>query len=359
LIVIEVAALIIIGILLFELIIFCHEGGHFIAAKLSGVRVNEFALGMGPKLFQFTKGETTYSLRLLPIGGYCAMEGEDEQSEDPKAFGNKKVWKRIIIVCAGAFMNIVLGLLMMLIIVVQQPMYATTTVDAFPENSVTQQNGLKAGDRFLSIDGYDIYNSRDITFALATVQNYKAEVVVERNGETINLGEMEFATRTNEEGNKTLVLDFYVVPQERTFLSVLQQTWEQTVSVVRITWYSLIGLITGRFGFTALSGPIGIVSAISDVASAGLQINFLSAFNNILSVMMLITVNLGIVNMLPIPALDGGRLIFLIVEGIRRKPVPAKYEGIVHGVGFALLMVFMVVVAFSDIVRLFTGSGLG
>lgn len=351
--------MIIIGILLFELIIFCHEGGHFIAAKLSGVRVNEFALGMGPKLFQFTKGETTYSLRLLPIGGYCAMEGEDEQSEDPKAFGNKPVWKRIIIVCAGAFMNIVLGLLMMLIIVVQQPMYATTTVDAFPENSVTQQNGLREGDRFVSIDGYAVYNSRDITFALATVQDYKADIVVERDGKNIDLGEIKFATRTDDEGNKTLVLDFYVVPQERTFLSVLQQTWEQTVSVVRITWYSLIGLITGRFGFNTLSGPIGIVSAISDVASAGLQINFLSAFNNILSVMMLITVNLGIVNMLPLPALDGGRLVFLIIEGIRRKPVPAKYEGVVHGVGFALLMVFMAVVAFNDIVRLFTGSGLG
>lgn len=351
--------MIIIGILLFELIIFCHEGGHFIAAKLSGVRVNEFALGMGPKLFQFTKGETTYSLRLLPIGGYCAMEGEDEQSEDPKAFGNKPVWKRIIIVCAGAFMNIVLGLLMMLIIVVQQPMYATTTVDAFPENSVTQQNGLREGDRFVSIDGYAVYNSRDITFALATVQDYKADFVVERDGKNIDLGEIKLATRTDDKGNKTLVLDFYVVPQERTFLSVLQQTWEQTVSVVRITWYSLIGLITGRFGFNTLSGPIGIVSAISDVASAGLQINFLSAFNNILSVKMLITVNLGIVNMLPLPALDGGRLVFLIIEGIRRKPVPAKYEGVVHGVGFALLMVFMAIVAFNDIVRLFTGSGLG
>lgn len=351
--------MIIIGILLFELIIFCHEGGHFIAAKLSGVRVNEFALGMGPKIFQFTKGETAYSLRLLPIGGYCAMEGEDEQSEDPKAFGNKPVWKRIIIVCAGAFMNIVLGLLMMLVIVVQQPMYATTTVDAFPKDSVTQQNGLQAGDRFVSINGYAISNSQDISFALAMAKDYKADIVVEREGENIGLGEMEFATRTDSEGNKSLVLDFYVVPQERTFLTVLQQTWEQSISVVRITWYSLIGLITGQFGFNALSGPVGIVTAISDAASVGLQINFLSAFNNILRVMMLITVNLGIVNMLPIPALDGGRLIFLIIEGIRRKPVPAKYEGVVHGVGFALLMVFMLVITFSDILRIFTGSGLG
>lgn len=356
---IEVAALIIIGILLFELIIFCHEGGHFIAAKRSGVRVNEFALGMGPKIFQFTKGETTYSLRLLPIGGYCAMEGEDEESGDPNAFGNKPVWKRIIIVCAGAFMNIILGLLMTLVIVVQQPVYATTTVDAFPDGSVTQQNGLQAGDQFVSIDGYAIYNAKDISFAMATMKDFKADVVVERGGEKVDLGVIDFATKTDSEGNKNLMMDFYVKPQARSFLSVLQQTWEQTVSVVRITWYSLIGLITGQFGFNTLSGPVGIVSVISDVASAGLQIDFLNAFNNILNIMMIITVNLGIVNMLPIPALDGGRLIFLVIEGIRRKPVPAKYEGVVHGAGFALLMVFMLVITFSDILRIFTGSGLG
>lgn len=149
---IEVAALILIGILLFELIIFCHEGGHFIAAKLSGVKVNEFALGMGPKILKFTKGETTYSLRLFPIGGFCAMEGEDEKSEDSKAFGNKPVWKRIIIVCAGAFMNILLGLLMMLVIVIQQPYYATTTIDSFPEIPLHNKACKLATDLFRLTD---------------------------------------------------------------------------------------------------------------------------------------------------------------------------------------------------------------
>ncbi len=354
---IEVAALVLIGILLFELIIFCHEGGHFIAAKLSGVKVNEFALGMGPKILKFTKGETTYSLRLFPIGGFCAMEGEDEKSEDSRAFGNKPVWKRIIIVCAGAFMNILLGLLMMLVIVIQQPYYATTTIDSFPENSVTQQS-LQAGDRFVSIDGYAIYNAKDIIFAMATMQTHAPDVVVERGGEIVDLGNVQFYTYT-EEGKEQVAVDFYTQALERNFGTVLVQTWEQTVSVVRMIWSSFIGLITGQFGFNTLSGPVGVASVITQAASQGLSQSFLSAFNNILYIMMVITVNLGIFNMLPIPALDGGRLLFLIVEGIRRKPVPPKYEGAVHGIGYALLMLLMVAVAFNDIWRLATGTMFG
>ena len=149
-------ALIIIGVLLFELIIFFHEGGHFITAKKSGVKVNEFALGMGPKLFSFTKGETTYSLRLFPIGGYCAMEGEDEESDNPRAFTNAKVWKRMIIIVAGAFMNIVLGLLMMFVLVVQSPAFSSTTVSGFSENSFSANSGLKVGDTIVKLNNYSI-----------------------------------------------------------------------------------------------------------------------------------------------------------------------------------------------------------
>ena len=173
--------LIIIGVLLFELIVLIHEGGHFVAAKLSGVKVNEFALGMGPKLFSFTKGETKYSLRLLPIGGYCSMEGEDEESDNPRAFGNKPVWKRIIIVVAGAVMNIILGLLMTLTMVLQQPYYASTTVSVFAENAVTSDY-IQVGDKLEEIDGYPIWNSMDIAFALGTCKNYEPNIKVNRNG---------------------------------------------------------------------------------------------------------------------------------------------------------------------------------
>ncbi len=354
---IEVAGLIIIGILLFELIIFCHEFGHFITAKLSGVKVNEFALGMGPRLLKFQKGETIYSLRLFPIGGFCAMEGEDTESDDKRAFQNIKVWKRMIIVVSGAIMNVLLGLVMMFIIVIQQPVFGTTTVEDFPEGSITQES-LQVGDRFVSIDGYDIYNSRDITFAMSLMKSFTPDVVVERDGEIVDLGEVQFYTYDNN-GKESIAIDFYVGQTEKNFFTVISETFSQTVSIVRVIWASLVGLVTGQFGINSLSGPVGIASAISGVASQGLEQSFLAGVNNILYVMMIITVNLGIVNMLPIPALDGGRFIFLLIELIIRKPIPPKYEGKIHAIGYALLMLLMVALTFNDIWRLVTGSGFG
>lgn len=347
--------LIIIGVLLFELIVLIHEGGHFVAAKLSGVKVNEFALGMGPKLFSFTKGETKYSLRLLPIGGYCSMEGEDEESDNPRAFGNKPVWKRIIIVAAGAVMNIILGLLMTLTMVLQQPYYASTTVSVFDENAVTSDY-IQVGDKLEEIDGYPIWNSMDIAFALGTCKNYEPNIKVNRNGQSIDLGNVPLYTYDNN-GKTTIARDFYVEPVDKNFLSVCGETIGQTVSTVRMVYASLVGLVTGKFGFNEMSGPVGVASAITTVASQGLESSFLDAFNNILYVMMILTINLGIFNLLPVPALDGGRLLFLLIELVRRKPVPQKYEGVIHGIGFALLMVFMLAVTFNDIVRLFTGAG--
>ena len=185
---IQVALLIIIGVLLFELIILSHEFGHFICAKKSGVRVHEFALGMGPKLFGFQRGETLYSLRLLPIGGFCKMEGEDEESDDPRSFGKAKVWQRMIIVVAGAVMNVLLGLVLMCILVVQEPYYASTTIESFHENSRSATQGLQIGDTIISLDGYKINTSRDFSYAMATMKTYSPNMVVERNGETVDLG---------------------------------------------------------------------------------------------------------------------------------------------------------------------------
>ncbi len=355
---IDVALLIIIGILLFELIIFFHEGGHYLTAKKSGVKVNEFALGMGPKIFSFKKGETVYSLRLFPIGGFCAMEGEDEESDHERSFQKVKIWKRMIIVVAGAVMNVLLGLVFMLVLVVQQPNYASTTIGGFHEEAVTSQV-LQEGDRFVSIDGYAVYNSSDISYALTFMDSFKPTMEVERNGEVITLDEVPLYTYENQEGVESVAIDFYVNPIEKNFFSVISQTFEQTVSIVRVIWTSLIGLVTGQYGLDALSGPVGIVSAISTATSQGLQTSFLDGFNDLLFVMMIISVNLGIVNLLPIPALDGGRLVFLFVEAIIRKPIPAKYEGKIHLIGYALLMGLMLLLTFNDIWRLITGSSIG
>ena len=350
--------LVIIAVLLFGFIIFIHEFGHFMTAKLSGIRVNEFAIGMGPTLFRFQKGETTYALRLLPIGGFCAMEGEDEDSDDEGAFNNKPVWKRILVVVMGAVMNIILGLALMMILLVLQPAFSSTTIGEFQEGAATQAAGLQVGDTFTKVDGYKVTTDRDLSFALATANPNAVEIEVLRDGQTLTFSDVKFHTKDND-GTKVLMLDFYVNPIPKNVGTLITKSFQDTVSTVRMVWYSLAGLVTGKFGLNDMAGPVGAASAIGEVASQGLQQSFGTAINNILYMMMIITVNLGVVNLLPFPALDGGRLVFLLVEAVRRKPVNPKYEGWVNAAGFVLLMCLMVVITFSDILRLVTGKGIG
>lgn len=351
--------LILIAVLLFGMIIFVHEFGHFITAKMMGVKVNEFAIGMGPTLFKFQKGETKYALRLFPIGGFCAMEGEDGESEDQRAFGNKKVWRRILIVIAGAVMNVIFGLLLMILVMGQEDRFVSMTISQFGENSVTDKAGLQIGDTFQSVNGYRIWCDRDFSLALALDEDGIVDVVVERNGQNVEIKNLAFVT-TQEDGTQMVSIDFFVKPIEKNFFTLVDQSFRNVVSTIRMVWVSLLGLFTGRFGFNDLAGPVGAASAIGQAAQVGLQTgNLMSAINNIIQMMIMITVNLGVVNLLPLPALDGGRLLFLIIEGIRRKPIPPKYEGWIHAAGFLLLIALMLVITFSDVLRLITGKGLG
>ncbi len=350
---IETALLIIIGILLFELIIFIHEFGHFITAKLSGVKVNEFALGMGPKIIKFQKGETLYSLRLFPIGGFCSMEGEDENSDDERAFNNKSVWKRMIIVVAGAVMNIILGFVLMMITLAPNKYFASTKIAVFAENAPSSQS-LKIGDEIYSVNGYRTITSNDFSFALATAKSNDVEMVVIRNGEYLDLGKVKFGTTKSNDGNDIIQLDFKVEPIENNFGTLITQTFNSIISTVRMVWESLIGLVTGQFGFNDVAGPIGMTSAISQATASGLESSFWDGLNNLIYVMMIITVNLGIVNLLPLPALDGGRLVFLIIEAIRRKPIKPEHEGYIHAIGMILLLVFMVLISINDVIRIFS-----
>lgn len=352
------AVLIIIAIVLFGFMIFIHEFGHFFTAKLCGIRVNEFAIGMGPTIFHFQGKETRYSLRLLPIGGFCAMEGEDEESADERSFGKKPVWKRFLVVVMGALMNILLGLILMMVILGQEPAFSSTTISQFDTNSALQAAGLQKGDEFISVDHYKIYGDRDLSFALATANPDSVDLEVLRDGKNLTFNNVKFHSQTMD-GKNYLTLDFYVMPIEKNFGSLITKSVQDTVSTVRMVWYSLVGLVTGRFGFNDVAGPVGAVSAINQAASAGLSQNFLAGLNNILYMIMVLTVNLGVVNLLPFPALDGGKLLFLVVEAIRRKPINQKYVGLVETAGFCLLMGFMVIVTYSDILRLITGKGLG
>ena len=338
--------------------IFIHEFGHFFTAKLSGIRVNEFAIGMGPTLFHFQRGETKYSLRLLPIGGFCAMEGEDEESSDNRAFNQKPVWKRFLVVVMGAVMNMFLGLVLMMILLGQESAFNSTTISQFYPGSALESAGLKTGDEFVSVDGYRIIGDKDLSFALATADPASVDIEVLRDGKLITYNNVKFNSESVD-GKNVVTLDFYVQPIAKNFGTLIAKSFQDTVSTVRMVWYSVVGLVSGKFGFNDLAGPIGTASAIKEAASIGLQENFIAALNNILYMMMIITVNLGVVNLLPFPALDGGKLLFLIVEGIRRKPIDPKYEGFVNAAGFCLLMLLMVVVTYSDILRLITGKGLG
>ena len=350
---IEGVLLVIIGVLLFELIIFIHEFGHFITAKKSGVRVNEFALGMGPKIIKFQKGETLYSLRLFPIGGFCSMEGEDSESDDERSFGKKAVWKRMIIVVAGAVNNLLLGLILMMITLIPNEYYATTTIASFSENAPTSKS-LRVGDEIKYINGYRISTGMDLSFALATAKSDKMSFKVIRDGESINIDEVTFGTIKSENGTDIIQRDFKVYGSKMDFGSLISQTFKSTDSTIRMVWTSLKGIVTGQFSFNEVAGPIGMTSAISQATAAGLESSFWNGLSNLIFVMTIITINLGIVNLLPLPALDGGRLIFLIIEAVRRKPIKPEHEGWVHAVGMIALLVFMAVVSINDIIRLFS-----
>lgn len=350
--------LIVIAVLLFGFMIFIHEFGHFSMAKLFGIRVNEFAIGMGPTLFHFQKGETKYSFRILPIGGFCAMEGETEDSGDTGSFNRKPVWQRMIVVSIGAVLNIILGLVLMMILLGQETAFTSTTISQFAKNSAVQQAGLRRGDEFVSVDHYRIYSDRDLSFALATANPDSVDIQINRDGKPITFDHVKFHSQEIK-GKKYPVLDFYVFPISKNPLTLIQKSAVDTVSTVRMVWYSLVGLISGKFGLNDMAGPVGTASVIGQAVSSGLKQSFLAGLNNVIYMMMILTVNLGVINLLPIPALDGGKLLFLIVEAIRRKPIKAQYEGWVEIAGFCLLMGFMVLVTYSDILRLITGKGLG
>ena len=332
--------------LIFLVLIIIHEFGHFIAAKLCGVRVNEFAVGFGPKLFKKTVGETTYSVNLVPFGGYCAMEGEEETSADQRAFCNKSPLKRLFIVANGAIFNIILGVILVAITLVPSAKFASTTVAKFAEDAVSISSGLKVGDEIIKVDGRRIFTTQDLSYSFSAVDDGAVDMTVLRNGKKVELKNVEFAT-SQIDGINYINVDFYVKGIEKTPLSFISQTVNSTIANCRVVWFSLIDLITGKFGISQMSGPVGITAVIGNVAAANLF--------NVLPIMALITINLGIFNLLPLPALDGGRILFILIELITKKPVPQKYESWVHTAGLIILLGFMLIITAKDIISLIMG----
>lgn len=338
-----------VAILMFLLLIIIHEFGHFIAAKICGVRVNEFAVGFGPKLFKKKIGETLYSVNLIPLGGFCAMEGEDEESEDGRAFCNKGPLKRLFIVANGAVFNLILGLVIVAVTLipnVPNNLLGTTTVAKFEEAAISSQHGLQVGDEILSVDGRRVFTDIDLSYTFTNVDDGAVDMVVRRNGEKVELEDVRFATEEID-GINVIKFDFWILGVEKTPLNFIKHTFKTTFSYCRVVWFSLIDLITGKYGISAMSGPVGITATVGEAARQSIM--------NILPIMALITVNLGIFNLLPLPALDGGRLLFILFELITRRQVPQKYESWVHAAGFILLIGLMLIITAKDIISLFVG----
>lgn len=357
---------ILIAILMFGILIALHEFGHFAAAKLCGVKVNEFSIGMGPQIIHKKGKETDYSFRLFPIGGFCAMEGEEEGvSNEPRAFPNRPWWQRLIILLAGVTMNFITGVVILVCLFsTADQFYAPVIKDVMPEAEASAV--LQPGDRFLEVDGHGVYLYQDIFFFLDRVQGEELDLVVERNGERVALKNVPLSLMKDDQtGQERLMLGIYTgVTEEATLGLKLRNTWFQALDYVRMVWYGLGDLISGAVGLRDLSGPVGIIGMVGDLGEQGAEIAeaagksaFLGAMTNILSFTAFISINLCVMNLLPIPALDGGQILLMAINGIllkvRGKKLDPKYQGAVSMISFGLLLLLMLAVTVSDILKEF------
>lgn len=344
---------IIFALLIFEVIILIHEFGHFIVAKLCGVKVNEFAIGMGPAIIKKKKGDTTYAWRVFPIGGYCAMEGEDASSDDERSFNKKSVPKRMAIVMAGIVMNLILGFVLLVIYAIMSAPITSTTVSKFDkENARSHETGLEVGDEIISVNGMRIFTDMDLSYQFQNDEDSVFDMVVLRNGEKKELKDVAFDVE-----DKRMHIDFFVKPIDADFFTVTSYAFRHTITDGRLIYITLIDLVKGKYSIKDLSGPVGIVDVIGDVIDNQTDeekgIDWHALITQMLSLGAFITINIGLFNLLPLPALDGGRMVFLIVEAIRRKPVPPEKEGMVHFIGILALLLLMVIVTVSDVIKLF------
>ena len=346
------------AILLFSLLIFVHEFGHFIAAKLCGVQVNEFSIFMGPTLVKWQRGETQYSIRCIPIGGFCAMEGEDKETDNPRSFTKAKWWKRLIILVAGSFMNFLIGLVLLFIVLVPSQRFVTTDVVQIEAGSAfAEGNAIHAGDRILEIAGERLYVQSDFSLITTVKKGTHHDVLVLRDGEKVLLEDVSFEPRefANEDGTTSMRYGIVFQVTEATLAKKLQYTWYGSLDYVRMVRLSLGMLFNGEAGIQDMAGPVGIVDQMSQAAQSAESV--MDAVFRILDFGALIAINLAVMNMLPIPALDGGRVVCLllttVVEGVTKKKIDPKFEGYLHAGGLIVLLALSAIIAFKDIFALF------
>ncbi len=344
---------IILFILIFGIIVIAHEFGHFLVAKMNGIHVVEFSIGMGPTLLAFNKGDTKYSLKLLPIGGACMFEGEDglniqEGEESQGAFNKANVWARIATVFAGPFFNFILGVIIAMIMV--SLMRIDLPVVTVSENSAAMEAGLQDGDKLISLNGEKVYLFDELLLFNRINGGNTATVVFERDGQIM----------------ETQLTPHYLPSEERYIIGVgcgataqeqgierLKYAWYEIRFTVQQTYKSLLLLVQGQIKRDEVAGPVGIANVVGETYDAAKEYGGVTVFINMLNITLLLTINLGILNLLPIPALDGGRLVFLLIEVIRGKPIPPEKEGMVHLAGLIFFMALMVIILFNDISNIF------
>lgn len=331
-------------LLVFGVMIFIHEFGHFITARMCGVSVKEFAIGMGPTLFSWRskKHETKYGLRFLPIGGFVSMVGEDEDSDDENAFCNKKIPQRMLIVVAGAVMNLLLGFVLMTFIVFSQDALPSNVIAAFDENAISQQQ-LQIGDEVIKVGNAHVHTGEELVYEVMNKGYEPIDLTVIRNEEKLVLKGVQFGT-FSESGATFGSYDFKVKAENKNLATLIKHTFFRSVSTVKMVYDSLFGLLSGRFGIEAVSGPVGVVEVVGDAAKLG--------FGNLIYIVAVLTINLGVFNMLPFPALDGGRFLFLIIEAIRKKPINKNVESYINFAGIVILFAFMIFITCKDILKL-------
>lgn len=361
----------VVAILVFGTVVLVHELGHFLAARRCGIRVEEFSIGFGPALWSKEKNGTKYSIRLLPIGGYNMLEGEDgeTQEEEPAAsesgtlantagkdtsepfavidgrsFSEAGPWQRLFVMACGALMNFLLGFVILLVLTASNEAITSKVIyDFVGDNPKSQATGLQSGDEILSVNGHYCFTAEDVMYELQRTEDYTASFRVRRDGQVTTIPNVQFDTRTDEDGNTTMVLDFRVYGIEKTPRTVVHGAVRYFCYYARVILRGFVDLFTGRVGVNELSGPVGVVSAVSEAVQYG--------WRDVLNLAAVITVNLGIFNLLPIPGLDGFKLIFLAVEGITRREVPARIQAAINAAGMFLLLALMVMVTMQDVAK--------
>lgn len=340
---------ILIALLVFGVLVLIHEFGHYIVAKKSGIKVEEFAIGMGPKLISKQYGETVYSIRALPLGGFCKMLGEDAASEDKRAFANKSIGIRMAVIGAGPIMNLLLAFIIILCFIISDG-FATTIVNQVYPDTPAENSGFRQGDKVLSIDGDKINIKQEIPYILNETKDRPIEVVILRDDAKIT---KEIKPMLDKDTNQWILgLGFEAKDGRKNILESITQSFWNVLFLVKLVVVGFFKIITGQVDKSQIAGPVGVIQMIGQSYEVGLKTSIIMAIQNVMYLAALISANLGVMNLLPIPALDGGRLVFLIIEGLRGKPIDVDKEGFIHFVGFVLLMALMVFILYNDLSRI-------